>query len=210
MTGQSTLAPLGRSTTTTVELRSPSGKSPRTCWRGKAHFIQVCWLFNLRQWLRLLFSCRVTHDGFSTTMLSEYHSLKAQAQTAAHVLNIIAVALQNLFALLQGTTAERLSQDGSKQFSQGHGLQTRGLAGQSHNKYDLPIKSCSCVYSYASEYSVNSFCVHHSARLHRNRISGSVHSSQLRPFLLFLSEPDPCCRRYRLHPFQHVVLFFVL
>lgn len=111
--------------------------------------------------------------------------------------------------LLQGTTAERLSQDGSKQFSQGHGLQTRGLAGQSHNKYDLPIKSCSCVYSYASEYSVNSFCVHHSARLHRNRISGSVHSSQLRPFLLFLSEPDPCCRRYRLHPFQHVVLFFV-
>lgn len=100
MTGQSTLAPLGRSTTTTVELRSPSGKSPRTCWRGKAHFIQVCWLFNLRQWLRLLFSCRVTHDGFSTTMLSEYHKLKAQTQTAPHVLNIIAVALQNLFALL--------------------------------------------------------------------------------------------------------------
>lgn len=35
MTGQSTSAHLGRSTTTTVELRSPSGRSPKTCWRGK-------------------------------------------------------------------------------------------------------------------------------------------------------------------------------
>lgn len=34
MTGQNTSAPQGRSTTTTVELRSPSGRSPRTCWRG--------------------------------------------------------------------------------------------------------------------------------------------------------------------------------
>lgn len=39
-----------------------------------------------------------------------------------------------LLNLLQGTTAERLSQDGGKQFPKGHGLQTRGLAGQSHNK----------------------------------------------------------------------------
>lgn len=35
MTGQNTSARLGRSTTTTVELRSPSGRSPKTCWRGK-------------------------------------------------------------------------------------------------------------------------------------------------------------------------------
>lgn len=35
MTGQNTSAHLGRSTTTTVELRSPSGRSPKTCWRGK-------------------------------------------------------------------------------------------------------------------------------------------------------------------------------
>lgn len=35
MTGQNTSAPLGKSTTTTVELRSPSGRSPKTCWRGK-------------------------------------------------------------------------------------------------------------------------------------------------------------------------------
>lgn len=34
MTGQNTSAPLGRSTTITVELRSPSGRNPRTCWRG--------------------------------------------------------------------------------------------------------------------------------------------------------------------------------
>lgn len=35
MTGQNTSALLGRSTTITVELRSPSGRNPRTCWRGK-------------------------------------------------------------------------------------------------------------------------------------------------------------------------------
>lgn len=34
MTGQNTSAPLGRSTTTTVEPKSPNGRSPRTCWRG--------------------------------------------------------------------------------------------------------------------------------------------------------------------------------
>lgn len=33
MTGQNISVPLGRSTTTTVELKSPSGRSPRTCWR---------------------------------------------------------------------------------------------------------------------------------------------------------------------------------
>lgn len=33
-TGQNTSAPLGRSTTITVELRSPNGRSPKTCWRG--------------------------------------------------------------------------------------------------------------------------------------------------------------------------------
>lgn len=38
MTGQNTSALLGRSTTTTVELRSPSGRSQKTCWRGKAHW----------------------------------------------------------------------------------------------------------------------------------------------------------------------------
>lgn len=32
-TGPNTSVPLGRNTTTTVELRSPSGRSPRTCWR---------------------------------------------------------------------------------------------------------------------------------------------------------------------------------
>ena len=36
--------------------------------------------------------------------------------------------------LPQGTKTERLGQDGSEQFSPGHGLQTRGLAGQSHYK----------------------------------------------------------------------------
>lgn len=34
MTGQNTSAPPARSTTTTVERRSLSGRSPRTCWRG--------------------------------------------------------------------------------------------------------------------------------------------------------------------------------
>lgn len=41
MTGQNTSAHLGRSTTTTVELRSPSGRSPKTCWRGKQAHLNV-------------------------------------------------------------------------------------------------------------------------------------------------------------------------
>lgn len=55
---------------------------------------------------------------------------------------------QSLFAFLQGTTAERLSQDGTEQFPPGHGLQTRGLAGQSHNKYEF----CIVIRAAANDY----------------------------------------------------------
>lgn len=50
----------------------------------------------------------------------------------------------------------------------------------------------------------------HPALLYRDHIRGPVHSIQLRPFLLFLffSEPELCSRRFRFHPFHHVLFLF--
>lgn len=115
-TGQNTSAPLGRSTTITAELRSPSGRSPRTCWRGESHLMKLQH-FNSD-----------SHRFSARCLMAHRISLSLVQNAPAHCDQCF------LLYVLQGTKTERLNQDRSEQFPPGHGLQTRGLAGQSHDK----------------------------------------------------------------------------